>query len=364
MKKILLTAIMLVGLSAFSKAQQGRVGINTTTPAATLDVVANTTDPSRPDALLIPRLTRTELAAKNAAYTTAQNGALTFVSTLDGTAAGKTINVTATGFYYYDAPNSVWVAVGGASAPNLNIYNSDGSLTGNRTVTQGANILTFTGTSIEALLKVLTPSDAFGIHHTDGTISLKSFIGAGKAMWGTTTSHDLAFVTNNTRKAILTKDGDFGIGTETPQKKLHVNGDLQVTKELNVGGDGTTAGSAGTAGQVLTSNGAGVAPTWTTFSSGATPTYRTVAGSASMAILPSDVGNVVLFAGGINGSILLPTPDASMIGKKLTLISTDILSHNLTNLNANYKTVTYSSMQQSGSEFITDGTNWYSLGGQ
>lgn len=35
---------MLVGLSAVSKAQQGRVGINTTTPAATLDVVANTTD--------------------------------------------------------------------------------------------------------------------------------------------------------------------------------------------------------------------------------------------------------------------------------------------------------------------------------
>lgn len=122
MKKFLLTATMLVGLSALSKAQQGRVGINTTTPAATLDVVANTTDNARPDALLVPRLTRSQLAAKDAAYDTAQNGALTFVNTLDGTAAGKTANVTATGFYYYDAPNSVWVAVGGGGAATPQRY--------------------------------------------------------------------------------------------------------------------------------------------------------------------------------------------------------------------------------------------------
>lgn len=128
---------MLVGLSAISKAQTtGRVGINTTTPAATLDVVANTTDNARPDALLVPRLSRTQLAAKDAAYTTAQNGALTFVDTLDGSAAGKTINVTATGFYYYDAPNSVWVAVGGgAAAPTQRYETIRGTVT---TVTAGA----------------------------------------------------------------------------------------------------------------------------------------------------------------------------------------------------------------------------------
>jgi hypothetical protein len=113
MKKILLTATMLVGFAALSQAQQGRVGVNTTTPAATLDVVANTTDATKPDALLVPRMTRAQLAAKDAAYVAAQNGALAFITTLDGTAAGKTVNVTTTGFYYYDAPNSVWVAVGG-----------------------------------------------------------------------------------------------------------------------------------------------------------------------------------------------------------------------------------------------------------
>ncbi|MGX5683818.1 hypothetical protein ACWKWW_04590 [Chryseobacterium cucumeris] len=108
---------MLVGLSAVSKAQQGRVGINTTTPAATLDVVANTTDNARPDALLAPRLTRAQLTAKDAAYTAAQNGALTFVTTIDGTASTKTVNVTAVGFYYYDAPSSTWKTLGGGAAP-------------------------------------------------------------------------------------------------------------------------------------------------------------------------------------------------------------------------------------------------------
>ncbi|MGG5208547.1 hypothetical protein ACQWU4_06330 [Chryseobacterium sp. MIQD13] len=108
---------MLVGLSAVSKAQTtGRVGINTTAPAATLDVVATTTDNTRPDALLVPRMTEDQLAAKNTAYATAQNGALAFVTAVDGTTTAKTVNVTAPGFYYYDDPTSTWKAVGGGGA--------------------------------------------------------------------------------------------------------------------------------------------------------------------------------------------------------------------------------------------------------
>lgn len=156
MKKILLTVSVFACMTALTKAQQGRVGINTTTPAATLDVVATTTDNTRPDALLVPRMARTQLYAKDAVYVAAQNGALAFVTTIDGTATAKTVNVTATGFYYYDAPNNVWKGIGGAAPvnPALNVTNQTTNYTALVTddiilyTTSGATTLTLPTTGV------------------------------------------------------------------------------------------------------------------------------------------------------------------------------------------------------------------------
>jgi len=59
----------------------------------------------------------------------------------------------------------------------------------------------------------------------------------------------------------------IGILTPTPQRTLHVNGSLQVVKELNVGGSESVQGTAGKDGEFLSSNGAGIAPTWRTIES-------------------------------------------------------------------------------------------------
>jgi len=54
----------------------------------------------------------------------------------------------------------------------------------------------------------------------------------------------------------------LGIGTPTPQETFHVNGTLQVTSGIYVGGNANSKGSPGVAGQVLRSNGIGEAPSW------------------------------------------------------------------------------------------------------
>ncbi|MBB4805924.1 hypothetical protein HNP38_001196 [Chryseobacterium defluvii] len=71
-----------------------------------------------------------------------------------------------------------------------------------------------------------------------------------------------------------------GINTSTPQKPLHVNGALQVTNELNVGGNASAPGNSGVSGQVLKSNGPGQAPSW-----------ETIAG------VPSSTGTIIAVAG-------------------------------------------------------------------
>ncbi|MDR6487476.1 hypothetical protein J2799_001981 [Chryseobacterium vietnamense] len=140
MKKNLLLAGLLTTFSLVVKSQ---VGINTATPTATLDVNAknSTGTGTAVEGLLIPRVDRQK----------AQSMAGVPVSTLiyvnniaTGTTTGTAVNIDAVGYYYYNG--TVWTKL---SIP-VNIYNADGTLTGNRTVTQGANTLAFTGTKTNA----------------------------------------------------------------------------------------------------------------------------------------------------------------------------------------------------------------------
>ncbi|MCT2560408.1 beta strand repeat-containing protein [Chryseobacterium herbae] len=104
---------------------------------------------------------------------------------------------------------------------------------------------------------------------------------------------------------LMQTTGNIGAGTTTPQRKLHVAGGLQVTNELNVGGTATTAGSAGTTGQILTSNGAGAAPSWQTLNtaSGTIASANYVQGTTALSVANGTTADVP----GVTITLTVPT---------------------------------------------------------
>ena len=75
-------------------------------------------------------------------------------------------------------------------------------------------------------LQINTLINRYGMVHTNGTISVGSYIGGGtsNAQFGALSAHSLSLFANNaTVSVILTTGGDFGINTLIPNKKLSVN---------------------------------------------------------------------------------------------------------------------------------------------
>lgn len=213
MKKILLSFIIL--LSYYSHCQ---VGIGTAQPESTFDIKAGqeTGTSLNVDGLLIPRVdSERALSMDNIATST-----LIYVDDIKpNTAIGKAVNVNKPGFYYFNG--SQWAKLSTAT----NIYTSDESLSSDRIVSQDTKSLSFTSTA------------------TSGT------------------SH---FSVDGTTLNVDAVGNRVGIGTSTPQNALHVNGVLQISGPLNVGGDSNTVGVNGLEGQALSSRGSGLPPEWVT----------------------------------------------------------------------------------------------------
>jgi len=78
-------------------------------------------------------------------------------------------------------------------------------------------------------LTVQTQTNQFGLVHTDGGVTLASYIGTFQGAlggWlGTRTNHPLNFFTNNSAQQMtLLPNGNVGIGTINPTNKLQING--------------------------------------------------------------------------------------------------------------------------------------------
>ncbi|MCF2217875.1 hypothetical protein H9Q08_00975 [Chryseobacterium sp. PS-8] len=141
MIKKLFPALLLVG--SFSYAQ---IGINNENPSATLDITGNPADPAKFDGIIAPRITGAQLRAKN--YTTSQNGAIVFVTQEDTSPAGQTVDVTASGYYYFDGSSGKWIKLLSAAATQKIKSMSSGTVAADDyTVLVGGNITLPSATS-------------------------------------------------------------------------------------------------------------------------------------------------------------------------------------------------------------------------
>ena len=129
--RIIITIITI----AFTHTLKAQVGVNTTAPASSLDVVGEPAIAASADGIIAPRITGDQLRTKTA-YGADQEGALVYVTAADSAPAGQTINVTAPGYYYFDGTLWELVLVD-------NLYIADGTLAGNRSVTQNSFDLNF-----------------------------------------------------------------------------------------------------------------------------------------------------------------------------------------------------------------------------
>jgi len=230
---------------------QAQVGINTSTPHATLDVNGKPTDNTVLDGIIAPRITGDQLRAKT--YTAAQTGAMVYVSAADTAPAGQTIDVTSPGYYYFNGIK--WVTYSSGSV------NEQDGIIGNEVVNSTANgglIRAGSGTTVSpytlGLISGTTvgdlmtwdgtqwlPSAAINIYNSDGSLTnyrklnlnnyRLSFTGTEQETnWDPSGSLSVSNLINSGGQANFTLDGG---NNSTLSFQQFYNGDAQVLASGN-----------------------------------------------------------------------------------------------------------------------------------
>jgi len=214
MKNKLLTLAVLSFTGCLINAQ---VGINTGAPQATLDVVGFPTNTNKPDGIIAPRLSLSQLAAKT--YAAAQTGALVYVTSINATPAGSTINVTAPGYYYFDG--TVWVFT---TSSDWHTTGNSGTTAATGAVGSAISSGNFLGTKDSQNLVIATAGAIKGILYTDGTLRGGNTTAAGpyaSFVWG---SNNTLSDTALSSSIVLGRDNTVSaLGANTPGVAIGYN---------------------------------------------------------------------------------------------------------------------------------------------
>jgi hypothetical protein len=182
-------------------AALGQVGVNTPDPKATFDIAASPADLTKVDGVLAPRLTGNQLKAKDGLYLTAQTGSIVYVTAAAVPTTAKTVNITTTGYYYFDG--AVWqkIANGVVATEPWNVQGTTNPATANsENIYQTGNVAIGTqyptsGVSLDVRGAVHLGSG----HSTSATIGLHSIVSGSNNIAETEFS---AIIGGNANKAI------------------------------------------------------------------------------------------------------------------------------------------------------------------
>ncbi|WP_449387532.1 hypothetical protein [Chryseobacterium lineare] len=260
MKHLITPAVLLFSMTAFAQ-----VGINNTSPKATLDITSKTNG-TKPEGLIIPQLTGDQIriattATPTPVYGTAQKGLIVYASTADSAPAGATASITAPGYYYFDG--SVWQKMTGTSA-------TDATTTA-KGIVQLAGDLAGTATSptvakIQNNAVSATAPSSGQVLGWNGTAWVPTAVDNTNDAWTNDTTNAMVKLgTNSDGTTIRTTGADFvvkdngqvGIGTSAPSAKLEVNSGTSNTSGLkftNLNSTSTSTTNASTLGVDVSGN--------------------------------------------------------------------------------------------------------------
>ena len=257
-----LNLVLILGLISQVGIAQVKVGNNPTTINSNSVLEIESTDKG----LLLPRVALS--ATSSATPLSAHVAGMVVYNTAT---AGTAPNEVMPGYYYNDGAK--WVRVADAAATPVNIYNANGTLTGNRTVTQGGNALNFAGTGVTTFnsgnvgIGTLLPTAKLQVVDGDvridndqryvvsGSGSLQA-AGSNTSILALNSTTGLAFETNSSERMIINNTGNVGIGTPTPTQLLDVHGNITNRGLYMINSiDGNYAGHITSTNEAITQNG-------------------------------------------------------------------------------------------------------------